>query len=91
MSYHMTLQAMPANASYGMKAARHHVILDIAIQAMSRTVMSVRYWYIQRNRMASLSALPDHTLSDIGVPRTSISPAPCAPATPIRRSSRDCE
>ncbi len=91
MSHHMTLQAMPANAPYAMKAARQHVILDAAIHVMCRRVMSACHWLIQRNRRASLATLPDHTLCDIGVHRASISPAPCAPATPIRRTSPNGE
>ena len=91
MSYQMTMQAMPANAPYAMKAARRHVILDTVVHAACHTVMSTCHWLFQRNRRASLATMPDHTLSDIGVHRASISPAPCAPATPIRRTSPNGE
>lgn len=91
MSYHMTLQAIPANTGFAMSAARPLAILRAVINAIGPTVASVRHWLIQHNRRASLAALNDHTLTDIGVHRASISPAPCAPATPIRRTSPNGE
>ncbi|MDP6692407.1 MAG: DUF1127 domain-containing protein [Alphaproteobacteria bacterium] len=84
MAFQMTLAAAVTDYSYDLV---HEAANCNGQNITARPKNSAWHWFAGRNRIFSLAHLPDHTLADIGVHRSNISPAPCTPATPIRRSS----
>ncbi len=88
MAFQMTLAAAVEDNSYDLveEAANYN-----GWNTPARPRTSAWRWFTGRNRMISLAHLPDHTLADIGVHRSNISPAPCEPAAPIQRSSSNCD